>query len=103
MKTPGECDPIGPPEYPLVVRMLAVAHVLSLVVQPVGFVLLGAAAVVTFQLRHLVDGLVLGFAAGAVGCVTLCPLFRWWFVRWGRRHYPETLTADKDPCPRYEE
>ena len=78
-----------PPKYPFVVRALAVAFVLSRIVQPVGFVLLGVAAAVVYGLRHEIDGLVLGLALGAAGCAILCPAFRWWFRRWGRSHYPE--------------
>lgn len=81
--------PGGPSKFPFLVRALAVAYVLSLVVQPVGFLLLGIAAAIVGGLRHAIDGWVVGLALGAAACAILCPAFRWGLRRWGQKHYPQ--------------
>jgi hypothetical protein len=77
------------PTWPLYVRVLAVSFVLSYAVQWIAFLGLTGAAALLYGLRHRLDGLVLGLGLGGVACVILCGAFRRWFVRWGRRNYPE--------------
>jgi hypothetical protein len=76
------------PAWPLYVRVLAVSYVLSYLVQPVAFFGLAGAAVVLYCLGHPLDGLVVGLGVGGVLAFLLCEAFRRWFVRWGKRRYP---------------
>ena len=81
------------PDFPLYVRILAVAHVLSLILGPVGCVVLGAIARFRW-LRHGFDGWVLGLSLAGFGWLLFWIAFRWWFVRWGRKNWPETTNDD---------
>jgi hypothetical protein len=76
------------PTWPLYVRVLAVAYVLSYALQPVAFLGLTGTAALLYGLGRHLDGLVLGLGAAGVLVVLGCGAFRRWFVRWGRRNYP---------------
>jgi hypothetical protein len=89
----------APPKYPRYVRALAVAYVLSLGVQYVGFLVLGGAGAVRYGLRGQIDGWVVGLLVAGVGCALLCPAYRRWFRRWGRRHYPPQEINANRPRP----
>ena len=86
--------PNQPPDFPLYVRILAVAHVLSLILGPVGCVILGGIARILWVKRGF-DGLVIGLSLGGIGWLLFWVAFRWWFVRWGRKNWPETTQGDK--------
>jgi hypothetical protein len=73
----------------LYVRVLAVFHVLSYAVQWIGFLGLAGAAAILYARGQRLDALSLGLGLGGFLCVILCGAFRRWFVRWGRRNYPE--------------
>jgi uncharacterized membrane protein YbhN (UPF0104 family) len=79
----------SPPKFPLAVRILAVAYVVSWIVGPVGFFLLSGVGSFLWERRRQVDGLVLSLWLGGVLCLSLCAAFRWWFRRWGRRRWPD--------------
>jgi len=81
-------DEHQPRDFPRYVRILAVLHVLSYAIGPVGFVVLMVSAGILWQMRGMNDPVVWLVIAG-ISCPMLCALFRWWFVRWGRKHYPE--------------
>src|SRR5581483_6570620 len=84
--TPGECGEAGPPPpAPWPDRFLAVAYVVSLAVQPVGFILLAGAGVFLWIRRRSPDGWSLGLLLGGLGCLVFCPAFRWWARRRGQR------------------
>jgi hypothetical protein len=83
----GESGESGPvPRAPLVDRVLAVTYVLSLAVQPLGFLILAGTGSFLWEKRGL-DGTVLGFGLGAIGWVASWGVFRWWVRRWGRRRW----------------
>jgi hypothetical protein len=75
--------------WPLYVRALAIFHVLSYAVQWIAFLGAAGTAAILYARGHRLDGLVLGLGIGGIMCVILCSAFRRWFVRWGRRNYPE--------------
>ncbi|HQR06389.1 MAG TPA: hypothetical protein PLN21_06180 [Gemmatales bacterium] len=81
-------------DFPLYVRILAVAHVLSLILGPVGCVILGAIARFLW-LRRGLDSLVIGLSLAGFGWLFFWVAFRWWFVRWGRKNWPETVNGDE--------
>ncbi len=90
-----------PAQWPLYVRVLAVAYVLSHVVQWVAFILLAGTAAFLYGLGHSLDGVVVGLGLGGFACVAACHAFRWWFPRWGRRHYPPPAGCEgPDDAPR---
>ena len=76
------------PRFPRYVRVLAVAYVLSFAVQPIGFLLLTGTATFLYGRRREIDGWVLGLGLGGGVLMVLCSVFRWWFPRWGRKHWP---------------
>lgn len=83
-----------PPDFPLYVRILAVAHVLSLILGPAGCVILGAIACFRW-VRHGLDGWVIGLSLAGFGWLFFWIAFRWWFVRWGRKNWPETANENE--------
>lgn len=83
-----EPSPGWVPGYPWWVRGLAVLHVLSHVLGPVGFVVLMAAACILSVRRRTVDDTVLALGALALACPPVCMIYRGWLERWGRRHWP---------------
>lgn len=86
---PAEEKPHYPrPHYPRYVRILAVCHVLSYAAQPVGCIVLGVLACI-HGFRHGFDEWTVSFGLGGVLWLVLCVQYRAWFVRWGRRHWPE--------------
>jgi hypothetical protein len=76
------------PQFPLPVRILAVAYVLSWALQPLGFFLLTGIGSFLWIRRRELDAWVLGFWLGGIGCLVLGIAFRWWFRRWGRLRWP---------------
>jgi hypothetical protein len=83
--------PIAWPRY---VRWLAVAYVLSQVAGPAGFFVLGGVAALLIARHGLrFDNGVPILLAAACACPAACAAFRWWFRRWGRRHWPPTDPA----------
>lgn len=78
-----------PPKFPLYVRVLAVAHVLSLVIGPVGFVMVGVMAGLFWRQRGFVDHNVVVLLIVAVNCPFLCAAYRHWFEKWGRKNWPD--------------
>ncbi|HVS40192.1 MAG TPA: hypothetical protein VMS17_31835 [Gemmataceae bacterium] len=82
----------APVRWPLCVRILAVCYVLSLAVQMVGFLLVGAAAFL-YGRRRDIDGWVLGLVLAGSATIVACTAFRFWFRRWGRTHYPPQAAA----------
>ena len=82
----GEERPIAWPWY---IRWLAVAHVLS---RPAGFlgflVLAGLAAVRIARRGPEFDAWTVALVAAALACPAAGAVFRWWFTRWGQRHWP---------------
>lgn len=79
-----------PVNFPLYVRILAVFHVLSLILGPVGGVVLGGIAGFRWT-QHGMDAWVIGLLIAGPCWFMFCNIFRWWFVRWGRRHWPEPV------------
>jgi len=75
--------------WPFYVRALAVLYVLSYAVQWIAFLGATGTAAILYARGHRLDGLVVGLGLGGIMCVILCGAFRRWFVRWGRRNYPE--------------
>lgn len=82
-----EVDP--PPQFPLYVRVLAVAHVLSLAVGPIGFFVLAGIGCFLYVRQGRVDENVLALLAMGVACPGACALYRRWFVSWGRMNWPD--------------
>jgi cytochrome bd-type quinol oxidase subunit 1 len=77
-------------DFPRYVRLLAVVYVLSRIIGPLGFLILSLVAGFLWYQRDLsLDGLVLGLWLAALACPLLCAAFRWWFTRWGRRHWSD--------------
>ncbi|MGQ0634211.1 MAG: hypothetical protein ACT4QC_06360 [Planctomycetaceae bacterium] len=76
-------------DYPWWVRVLAVAHVLSLIGGPAGFMLLISAAALRRLMLGRVDGDVVTLAIAGAACPVLCAAYRSWFVRWGRSRWPD--------------
>jgi hypothetical protein len=86
------------PGYPWWVRAMAVLHVLSLVLAPALFYVFAIAAGVMVMVRRgQIDRYVIALAWIGLACPALGFIYRGWFERWGRRNYPETLTADEPP------
>jgi hypothetical protein len=85
-----------PPKFPLYVRVLAVAHVLSLAIGPIGFVVLGAIAVIHWQRQRVVDQYVVVLLLIAVNCPFLCAAYRRWFENWGRKNWPDGKPNEHD-------
>ena len=75
-------------QWPLYVRVLAVAFVLSYPAEGIAFLSLTGTAALLYGLGHPLDGLLFGLGLGGVAAVILCHAYRWWFPRWGRKHYP---------------
>ena len=95
-----QADPTGsdtPRKWPLYVRVLAVSYVLSYPVQWLAFLGLTGTAAILYGLRHPLDGLVLGLALGGVTAVILCHAYRWWFPRWGRKHWGPPGEGEQRP------
>ncbi|MFT3882915.1 MAG: hypothetical protein QM703_25075 [Gemmatales bacterium] len=90
---PQEVPTKQPPAFPLYVRILAVAHVLSLILGPVGCVILGAIARFLWLKRGF-DSLVIGLSLAGIGWLLFWIGFRRWFVWWGRKNWPETMNED---------
>ena len=86
----------SPPTFPLYVRILAVAHVLSLVVGPLVFFVLSGAACFHWMWRRQLDGWVVGLWLGGVGFVISCAAFRRWFERFGRRNWPDGIYRPRE-------
>ena len=82
------------PQFPFPVRALAVAHVLSLVVGPIGLIVLGGIGCVLYARRREVDDGILMLWATGVACPGACALYRRWFVNWGRRNWPDGKYRD---------
>ncbi len=76
------------PQFPLYVRILAVAHVLSLVVGPAGFVILAAWGFI-HSVRHGYDQVFVECLIAAIACPVLCAAYRTWFCSWGRTNWPD--------------
>jgi hypothetical protein len=76
-------------KFPLWVRILAVAYVLSRAIGPVGFFALSAAACFVWVKGRELSGLVLGLWLGGLACPLFCAAFRWWFRRLGQRRWPD--------------
>src|SRR3954451_5067005 len=76
-------------KWPRYVRVLAVCYVCSYLVQWLAFLGLTGTAALLVGLRHPLDGLVLGLGLSGIAGFLLCGLFRRWFVRGGRRNYPQ--------------
>ena len=75
--------------WPLYVRVLAVSYVLSYAVQWLAVLGFTGTAAVLFGMRRQLDGPTIGLGLGGVVSFMLCGGFRSWFVRWGRRNYPD--------------
>ncbi|MFO0918233.1 MAG: hypothetical protein U0872_07960 [Planctomycetaceae bacterium] len=84
----------SPPQFPLYVRILAIAHVLSLVAGPLGLIVLGGFGCLLFVLRRGVDDTILSLWALGIACPGLGALYRRWFVNWGRRNWPDGKYRD---------
>jgi hypothetical protein len=98
MKVPDE--PSEPSKFRRYVRWLAVAYYLSMLAGPAGFLVLSATAVIVGIASGGFDAVVVGIFISALACPALCGLFRWWFVWWGRRHWPEPDHEEvKSPKP----
>jgi hypothetical protein len=82
------------PDFPLYVRILAVAHVLSLILGPLGCVMLVGIAWFMW-VRHGFDGWVVGLSLAGIGWLLFWIGFRRWFVWWGRKNWPETVKGDE--------
>lgn len=85
--TSQDTDP-PPRSFPRYVRVLAVLHVLSLVIGPIGFFLLMAVAAYQYTRRGF-DATVVQLAIMALACPGLCALYRRWFENWGRANWPD--------------
>lgn len=87
--TSRDTDPDLPPTpFPFYVRALAVIHVLSLIIGPVGFFVFIAIACYQ-QVRHGFDETVAELAVMAIACPAICALYRRWFEHWGRANWPD--------------
>ena len=82
-----ETDP--QPQFPRYVRVMAVAHVLSIVVGPVAFVVLASIGVFRWSRQGFVDDTAAKLLIAAVGCPLLCAAYRRWFEHWGRTNWPD--------------
>jgi hypothetical protein len=82
----GEGD--APRKWPPYVRVLAVSYMLSYPVEGIAFLALTGTAAFLYGLRHPLDGLIVGLGLSGFAAVILCHAYRWWFLRWGRKHYP---------------
>ena len=89
------------PQFPLYVRVLAVAHVLSLAIGPVGFIILAGISCFLYVRHGKVDDNVLALLATGIACPAACALYRRWFVSWGRMNWPDGKYR-KVPCPKKE-
>lgn len=87
-------DDDSPPQFPLYVRVLAVAHVISLMIGPAGFVLFASIGGILWANHRVVDKSVLECLAAAITCPVTCAVFRLWFVNWGRRNWPDGKPTD---------
>lgn len=76
------------PRFPLYVRILAVAYVLSLIAGPAGFVVLATLAGIR-SVRHGFDQVVAECLIAAIGCPIVCAAYRTWFCSWGRANWPD--------------
>lgn len=76
------------PDFPRYVRILAVAYVLSNAVGFVGFVVLMISAGIMFLTHGGFNAWVIGLTIAALSSPLSCAIFRWWFKRWGERHWP---------------
>ncbi len=93
----GDAEPVWVPGYPWWVRMLAVLHVLSHVFGPVGFFVLMAVAGFLSVRRRGVHETVIGVGTLALACPVFGAIYRGWFERFGRRHWPDSsATASGD-------
>ncbi len=84
------------PDFPTYVRWLAVLHVLSYSLAAVAFVVLMATACFLKLRRGQVDETVLVLGGLALACPPIGMIFRSWFVRFGRRHWPEDEESSAD-------
>jgi hypothetical protein len=76
--------------WPWYVRWLAVAYVFSMLIGPVGFVVMGlVGGYLLARDGHGWNGAAALAFAAAVGCPLACATFRWWFRSWGKRHWPD--------------
>jgi hypothetical protein len=84
-------DAAAAPCLPRYVRILAIVYVLSRIVGPLGFFLItGVGHFLWVRQEMQIDGWVLGFWIGGAVWLLAGVVFRWWFPRWGRKHWPET-------------
>lgn len=85
----GEVGQAEPPDYPWWVRVLAVAHVISRVFGPLGYIFLtGMAAFRWVQVRQF-DEKVVELGVAGLACPVLCAAFRRRFEIYGRSRWPE--------------
>lgn len=75
--------------WPWYVRAMAVLYVLSYPLQVVIFFSLCATGAYMYARRGQFDATQVALAAGRVGTLILCSVYRSWFVAWGRRNYPD--------------
>ena len=86
--------------WPLYVRWLAVAYVLSYFAGIVGFLVLGVVAAVLIARHPRLDSGVVVTVAAACACPAACAGFRRWFRSWGQRRWPAAKPdAESDAAP----
>lgn len=76
-------------DFPFYVRALAVAHVLSRIVGPLGFwILILVSGWLWWTRGKHVDWIVIAGLAAALACPLLCAVFRRCVTAWGRKYWP---------------
>ena len=86
-----------PPPFPRWVRWLAMLHVLSLFLGPLGFFVLIIIASILGMRRGPYDATVLMLGASALACPALAALYRSLFERWARARWPAPPEIEDEP------
>lgn len=88
-------EPPVVPQYPTYVRWLAVLHVLSYVLGPLGYFILIVTAIVLYVQRRQIDQMIITWVLMAVACPVVAWIYRRWFENWGRKHWPGPDAAEQ--------